>query len=80
MCVLLGKGFDIFSPVDVELELADEQPALTCRGMISWVVRRRDPSHTDQFDTGIEFTDLSDEDKTRLQEAVSRAGGTTSRS
>ncbi len=42
VCVLIDQGLDIFAPVDVELNLEDGQPPIACRGMVAWVVRRRE--------------------------------------
>ena len=73
VCVLLDRGLDIFAPVDVELALEDGQPPLACRGMIAWVVRRREFNQAPLFDTGIEFVGLTPEDEARLQRAVTSA-------
>ena len=73
VCVLLDRGLDIFAPVDVELMLEEGAAPLTCRGMIAWVVRRREMNQAPLFDTGIEFVGLTPEDEVRLQRAVAVA-------
>lgn len=78
VCVLLDQGLDIFAPVDVELALADGGPPLACRGMIAWVVRRRELNRPTVFDTGIEFVGLTPDDEGRLQQTVTKAGQGTS--
>lgn len=80
VCVLLNRGLDIFAPVDVELALDDGRPPLACRGMVAWVVRRRELNRPVLFDTGIEFVGLPDEDQVRLQQTVTRAAGRASAS
>ena len=66
LCVLLAQGLDIFAPVNVELALNDGHPPLACRGMVAWVVRRRELNRPPLFDTGIEFVGLVPEDRARL--------------
>ena len=73
LCVLLDRGLDIFSPVDVELSLDDGQSPVACRGMIAWVVRRRELNRPTMFDTGIEFVDLSSDDQARLTKELAVA-------
>lgn len=73
ICVLMHQGLDIFAPVDVELVLGDGAPPLTCRGMIAWVVRRREMDRPPLFDTGIEFVGITPDDEARLQRIVSQA-------
>ena len=72
VCVLLEQGLDIFAPVDVEVTLNDGRPALACRGMVAWVVRRREWQQPVVFDTGIEFVGLDPEDRTRLETLLAR--------
>lgn len=70
VCVLLGQGLDIFAPVDLELALNDGRPPLACRGMIAWVVRRREMNRPPIFDTGIEFVNLDPDDRGRLDQLL----------
>ncbi|MBI4227869.1 MAG: PilZ domain-containing protein [Candidatus Omnitrophica bacterium] len=67
ICVLLGQGLDIFAPVDVELALNDGHPPIACRGMVAWVVRRRELNRPPIFDTGIEFVNLAPDDHARVE-------------
>ena len=70
ICVLLNQGLDIFAPVDLELALNDGLSPVFCRGMIAWVVRRRELNRPAVFDTGIEFVGLSPEDNARLERVL----------
>ena len=74
VCVLLQRGLDIFSPVNLELSLEDGKPPLKLQGTIVWVVRRRAIKKVVSFDTGIEFLELSAEDKARIEAALDKAG------
>ena len=67
ICVMLDKGLDIFSPVDLELNLEDGKGPLKVQGTIVWVVRRRELRRGPSFDTGVEFAQLSAEDKARIE-------------
>jgi hypothetical protein len=74
ICVILEKDLGLFSPVELEIDLKDDLPEVECDGTIVWVVRRaeyekRKPNH---YDTGIEFIDLKDTDKTRINAIVDR--------
>lgn len=73
ICVLLDKSFDIFSVVDLELSLDDGKPPVRVQGTVVWVVRRREVKKGPGFDTGIEFADLSAEDKARLEAVIDKA-------
>ena len=73
VCVLLDKGLDIFSPVELDLTLNDGKGLLRVKGTIVWVVRRREFRKGPCFDTGIEFADLSAEDKARIEAVLDKA-------
>lgn len=73
VCILLEKGLDIFSPVELELALSDGKSPLTVKGTIVWVVRRRELKKGPCFDTGVEFSELSPEDKARVEAEISKA-------
>jgi len=67
ICVFLERGLNIFSPVELELSLGPESLPVKASGTIVWVVRRREFRKKPSFDTGIEFSRLSPEDKNRLE-------------
>lgn len=73
VCLLLEKGLDIFSPVELELALSDGKPPLKIKGTIVWVVRRRELKKGPCFDTGVEFAGLSEEEKARLEAEIAKA-------
>ena len=72
VCVLLERALDIFSPVDLDLALEDGRPPIKVQGTIVWVVRRRNLKKGPSFDTGIEFAELSTEQKARLEAVIDR--------
>ncbi|MBI3312230.1 MAG: PilZ domain-containing protein [Candidatus Omnitrophica bacterium] len=73
VCVLLERSLDIFSPVTLEISLDENTPPLRVSGTIVWVVRRRELKKGPLFDTGVEFTDLSAEDRTRIEAVIDKA-------
>lgn len=73
ICVLLEKSLDIFSGVQLEITLEDGKDPLRVAGTIVWVVRRREFRKEPRFDTGIEFTDLSAEDRVRIEAIVDKS-------
>ena len=74
LCILLAQGMDIFAPVQVELELEDGLAPLRAEGTVVWVVRRRELKKGPAFDTGIEFSGLSQEDRERLEAVIQKGG------
>jgi len=73
ICVLLNKGLDIFSPVELDLTLDDGKGPLQMKGTIVWVVQRKEFRKGSTFDTGVEFAELSPEDKARIEAILDKA-------
>jgi len=73
VCVLLERELNIFSPVELELRLGDGKSPIKVQGTVVWVVRRGEMKKGPHFDTGIEFTELSGEDKDRLEAVLDKA-------
>lgn len=67
VCVLMERSLDIFSPVELELNLEDGKPSIRVNGTVVWVVRRRELKKGPNFDTGIEFSELNPQDRARLE-------------
>jgi len=72
VCVILDKGLLKNTPVEIELFLPDYPVPITCGGKVAWSIRRneytkRKPLH---FDTGLEFIDITQEDKSRLRRII----------
>ncbi len=67
LCVLLEHRLEIFSMVEVELSLEEKKSPTIFQGTVVWVVQRRQLKKGSQFDTGIEFNEVSPEQKARLE-------------
>ncbi len=74
IAVTITKELDRFTPVDLDIDLEDQQSHVHCQGRVIWVVKKVDPLHPNgtRFDTGIEFVALGDEDHQRLQTCIDR--------
>jgi len=72
VCVILEKGLLKNTPVEIELFLPDDPIPVTCGGRIAWSARRGEYVNRKplQFDTGIEFIDIGEEDKAHLRRIV----------
>lgn len=72
ICVVLEKDFGLFERVKLEIFLGDELSPITCEGSIVWVVKRHATTkqERDRFDTGIEFQDILDDDRDRINRLV----------
>ena len=70
--VILEKWLLKDTPVEIELFLADDPIPVTCGGRVAWTVRRDGyaKKKSSQFDTGIEFKDITDEDKARIKRII----------
>lgn len=74
MCVILKKGLELFTPLTVELDLLDGQEHLSCKARIVWAIRRKatEEQKPSFYDTGIEFVDMHETDRLRLEQMVAR--------
>lgn len=74
ICVLLDKDIGLFSAVEVEVNLEDGSEWIKCNGVVVWVVKRDET--TDKlggvFDTGIEFSDLAEEARQKIEKIVDK--------
>ena len=72
VCVILKRNVKMFTPVDIELDLLDLDKHIKCAGKVVWNVQRR--SSTDKkplyYDVGVEFQDISDKERERLEDTV----------
>jgi len=67
ICVLLDKRLPKFCPVEVLLYLKDNVGPLECNGRVVWVV-----TNEKSFDTGIEFIDIREIDRLRVEKIVEK--------
>ena len=69
--VLLEEKLSVFTNVGVEIFLEKDKP-IKCKGRIVWVVEKVNPlaGESLMFDTGVEFTDMGDHDKSYVVNLV----------
>lgn len=74
ICVILEKDLGLFSPVELQIDLKDDCLKVECDGRIVWVVRRAEyeKRKLDHYDIGIEFINLKEEDRARIDTIVDR--------
>lgn len=74
VCVVLEEPVEIFSEVEMELFFSDGISPIKCKGSIVWVVKRAvlDKSKA-VYDTGVEFLDISDVDKSKIETIINDA-------
>ena len=72
ICVILEKGLLKNTPAELEIFLPEDPFPIQCDGRIAWSMRRDEyaKKKPSQFDTGIEFIDIRDEDKARLKRII----------
>lgn len=74
ICVILARELSLFTEVEVELILPDQQAGpVTSDGKVVWMVKqakRRGERGPERFDTGIEFVNLADQARKRLEQVV----------
>lgn len=74
VCLSFKKNLKIFSTVEVELDLMDLEEHIKCKGKVVWSVRRKsdDPKKPLFYDVGIEFVDIDDKNRQRVEAIVGR--------
>ena len=73
ICVILEEDMDLFQGVNLEIDLKNGIPSdVKCSGTVVWVVKKHDIKHgsVTQYDIGIEFVDITGEDKKRILKIV----------
>ena len=66
LCVVLAKELLRFEEVVIMLYLDDKPEPVQCHGRVVWVVRKAGSG----FDTGVEFLDLKDKDRLRIERLI----------
>jgi len=72
VCLVLGKKLELFESVSLELFLDKADEPLVCEGSVVWVVKKHPADETElvTYDTGIEFHDISDDDRAHIEKLV----------
>lgn len=73
VCVMLNEPMQRFERCHVSIELRDGEPPLQCSARSVWVIPSGQVrSSQKHFDTGIEFLNISDFSRQRLQAFLTR--------
>lgn len=77
ICVVLGENIGLFEKVKLEVFLGTEKGAVSCGGVVVWVVKRHPmgPSGSSKYDTGIEFSNMCEEDRRSISNLVGHIMG-----
>ena len=69
MCCLSSSTYPVSSQMNVELILATGEGPIVALGRTAWF---RSIPYSEQFDVGISFTDMAEQDKRRLSACLGR--------
>jgi c-di-GMP-binding flagellar brake protein YcgR len=71
-CVIIKRSLELFMPVNVEIDLMDGGDSIACRSRVVWSVRRKAIVEVkpNQYDLGLEFLGLSEEQHGRIAQTV----------
>ena len=74
--VVIKRKVQLFSPVELELDLLDTSNHIKCKGKVVWVIHRKSTEQTKPlfYDVGVEFSNISFAEQRRLNEIVDRLG------
>ena len=69
LCVTLKNGIDLFTPIEMEVDLLDLNEHIFPKGKVVWNVRRKSIEKIKPmfYDIGIEFTEMIKRDQERLR-------------
>jgi Tfp pilus assembly protein PilZ len=74
VCVILEQKLARFEEVELSLFLKDKSSPIHCAARIVWVVEKEAPAGSPkvkaQFDTGVEFVKLSEEERLKIEKVV----------
>ena len=71
VCVVLPRELPKACPVQVLLYLKDEGGSLECNGRVAWVAQVGEAD----FTTGVEFLDINEADRVRIERVVQQVLG-----
>ncbi|NQT21809.1 MAG: PilZ domain-containing protein [Candidatus Omnitrophica bacterium] len=72
ICVIIKENLGLFQGVALEINIEDKDVAIKCAGTVVWVVKKRaeDKKDGSAYDTGIEFVDIDDASRIRIEKIV----------
>lgn len=76
VCLLLDMPLEPFNEISLKMPLDDEQVPIECNGRVMWIVQRhkKHPKNS-TYDVGIEFVNISREDKDRIVRFLTKKKG-----
>ncbi len=72
VCIVLQQELEASQEVRLEIDLGDDQPPVSCHALVRWTVTSRSPNGPFQFETGFQYTAISDSDRTRIERIVEK--------
>ena len=74
VCLIFKQDIKIFTTVELELDLLDLENHIKCPGRVVWAIRRKseEANQAVYYDIGIEFVDLSDKDRQRIEKVIDK--------
>lgn len=76
LCLLLNMPLEPFHEISLKMPLDDEQLPIECNGRVMWIVEKHDTHNKETlFDVGIEYINISSEDKDRIARFLTKQKG-----
>jgi len=77
ICVASGDNIGLFEKVKLEVFLGTEKGAVSCEGVVVWVVKKHSSGQSvfPKYVIGIEFSDMRGEDRRSISNLVSHIMG-----
>ena len=74
ICVVLRKSLEKLTLVRIEIDLMDGEDHIVCQAKVLWNVRRKamDINKPFYYDIGIEYVDISNKGRQRLESVVAQ--------
>ena len=72
ICVVLNEKCKLFENVTLEIFMDGDKNPLLCEGSVVWIVKRHPMKKSEkvQYDTGIEFKNITEDDRERIEQLV----------
>lgn len=74
VCLITKNNIPQYTSVELEIDLLDADGHIRCKGTVVWNVRRKGTEEKKPlfYDIGIEFADITPEDKERIDQIVAK--------
>ena len=72
VCIVLPQELELSQEVRLEIEPDDGETPVSCYAQVRWTVSARAPGGSFQYETGFQFTTLSDHDRERIEKIVEK--------